>query len=377
MSDYDIAVIGGGLAGLSILYHLERAGKLAGKRALLVDPERKSGHDRTWSFWEDGEGPFEELVYHRWNHVALHNSATHCTCALPPYAYKLIRSTEFYHHVNGILDGASGLTRLHGTAGDLRSTERGVRFSAGGQEITADVAFSSLPHPLDHRTVREPYLDQHFRGWFIETEGEVFDPGIATLMDFRTPQEGETRFFYVLPFSERRAMVEIAIFSNRHLTTEGYDRLLAGYIREHWTGGAYEIRHTEGGNIPMTTYPFPLSDGNLIYIGLGGGAARPSTGYTFYGLQRQLIKMAAAFPDVAAIRPWSVKDLLYDATLLRILQRGDLRGDEVFVNLFRDNPPGRVLRFLNGESTLVQELRLMATTPVGVFGKTFLREAFT
>ncbi len=64
---YDIAVLGGGLAGLSVLYHLELAGKLKGKRVLLVDAEgRKTAQDRSWSFWEAEPGPFETLVHHQW-----------------------------------------------------------------------------------------------------------------------------------------------------------------------------------------------------------------------------------------------------------------------------------------------------------------------
>ncbi|WP_168797608.1 lycopene cyclase family protein [Neolewinella litorea] len=374
MNDYDLAVVGGGLAGLSLLYHFERAGRLHGKRVLLVDPERKTAHDRTWSFWERGEGPFEDIVYHRWNRVALLNATSHCTCDLRPYTYKLIRSTEFYAKVNAVVDGIAGLTHLSARATELQNTPQGASFVADGKTYTAQRVYSSLPRPLDYRQVKEPYLDQHFRGWFVETDTEVFDPALATFMDFRTPQAGETRFFYVLPFTPRRAVVELAIFGNHHLLTEEYDALLRDYIATRWTRDGYRITHTESGNIPMTTYPFPQQDGNLIYIGLGGGAARPSTGYTFYGLQRQLAQMAEDFPAPAVTAPWTRRHLTYDATLLRILQRNELPGDKVFVDLFRRNPPARVLAFLNGESSLLDELRLMATVPVGPFARNFLRE---
>lgn len=375
MKQYDIAVIGGGLAGLSLLYHFERAGKLVSKRVALIDPERKEGHDRTWSYWEREPGPFEELVYHRWPRVTVSNSSHDCTCVLAPYTYKLIRSTEWYAHVNEVVDGIPGLERIHARAEDIENYPTHTEFSVDGERYSADYAYSSRPRPLDHREVAAPYLDQHFRGWIIETEEEVFDPEEAALMDFRTPQEGETRFFYVLPFSKRRAMVEIAIFSNDHLEIPEYDQLITNYIAEHWTRGKYATVHTEEGNIPMTTYDFPLREGRLVHIGLGGGAARPSTGYTFYGLQRQLQRMAADFPDTAAVPAWSRKHLLYDATLLRILERGKLPGDEVFVNLFRDNPAPRVLAFLNGESRFIDDLKLMSTTDIGVFGSTFVGEA--
>lgn len=374
-TDYDIAVLGGGLAGLSVLYHLQKAGKLTDRKVLLIDPEgRKSSHDRSWSFWEKGEGAFEDLVYHRWETVTLHDQRRNVKAKLAPYTYKLIRSTEFYAYVNEVLDAQPNIHRIQASAEAIQSIDNHVEFTVAGEAYRVDTAFSSLPLHLRPRQIKQPYLDQHFRGWFINTERDVFDPTVAALMDFRTPQHNETRFFYVMPFSPTRAMVEIAIFSNNHLRTEEYDELIAAYLEANWTPGPYEVEHTEDGNIPMTTYPFPRRDGNLIYIGLRGGAARPSTGYTFYGLQRQLRELAEQFPG-AVPAPWSRKDLLYDATILDILQNNHLPGDQVFVDLFEKNQANRLMAFLNGESTLVQDLGVMATTKVAKFGAAFVRQA--
>ncbi|WP_020571425.1 FAD-dependent oxidoreductase [Neolewinella persica] len=374
---YDIAILGGGLAGLSTLYHLERAGKLVGKRVVLVDPEgKKTAHDRSWSFWEAEPGPFEELVHHQWPLVTVHDGTRNLDCDISPYIYKLIRSTEFYAHVNKVIDQIEGLERLDARAEEVRAEGNTVRFKVNGEEMEADLAFSSLPLHLRPRQISAPYLDQHFRGWFIETKEDTFDPGRAALMDFRTPQHGEPRFFYVMPFSKRSALIEIAIFSNNHLETAEYDRLIETYIYDHWTKGGYEVTHAEDGNIPMTTYPFPLRDRNLIYIGMRGGATRPSTGYTFYALQRQLTDLADQFPNLDNLAPWPRKHLLYDATLLRILQNGELPGDELFVDMFAANPPARVLAFLNGETSFGQELKFMSTTKVSLFARRFIGELY-
>jgi lycopene beta-cyclase len=373
---YDIAVLGGGLAGLSLLYHLQRAGKLAGKKIALIDPEgRKEAHDRSWSFWEAASGPFEDLVYHRWPLVTVHDKKRNLDCDISPYVYKLIRSTEFYAHVNKVIDEIVDLERVTAKAEDVKAVGEVVHFTAGGAAYSAGLAFSSLPLHLRPRQIKQPYLDQHFRGWFIETEEDTFDPGKASLMDFRTPQHGEARFFYVMPFSKRKALIEIAIFSNNHLTVPEYDALLKTYIYDHWTENDYKVTHTEGGNIPMTTYPFPVRDRNLIYIGMRGGATRPSTGYTFLGLQRQLTKLARSFPDLGNINPWPTRHVMYDATLLRILQNGELPADELFVDMFAKNPPERVLAFLNGETSFTDELRFMWTADVGLFGRRFVGEA--
>ncbi|MEM9931431.1 MAG: lycopene cyclase family protein, partial [Bacteroidota bacterium] len=172
-----LAILGGGLAGLSLLYHLEKAGKLKDKRVLLVDPEgRKTTHDRSWSYWEKAPGPFEALVYHRWDQVTVHSQAKDAVLDINPYSYKLIRSTEFYAHVNEVIDGITGLERINDRALNIKAEGDKVYFQAGGQDYVADLAFSSLPLHLRPRQIRAPYLDQHFRGWFIKTEEEVFDP---------------------------------------------------------------------------------------------------------------------------------------------------------------------------------------------------------
>ena len=63
--DYDFIVAGAGAAGRSFVYHLLKS-PLRDSRVLLLDKEYKTADDRTWSFWETGEGPFEEIVHHRW-----------------------------------------------------------------------------------------------------------------------------------------------------------------------------------------------------------------------------------------------------------------------------------------------------------------------
>lgn len=376
MKKYDLAVIGGGLAGLSLLYHLQQKGKLQDQRVILIDPQRKQGNDRTWSFWETGQGPFDDIVLQRWNRVTLHNSEADLSCDLGAFTYKLIRSADFYAKTQAAIANVPGLDRRHARATNIRTVAEGVQFEVDGEQMEATHAFSSLPHPLDYQKVRAPYLDQHFRGWYIETEEDTFDPSVATLMDFRTPQHGQTRFFYVLPFSERRAIIEIAIFSNEHLDSEQYDQLLEEYTAEYWTRGGYNIEQTEAGNIPMTTYAFPRREGRLVHIGLGGGDARPSTGYTFYNVQRKMMQIAEAYPFLPNLSPWPERHMLYDATLLRLLQDDVLPGDEIFVNLFRNNPTERVLDFLNGNTSLVQELQLMSTVPLAPFASTFARELF-
>jgi lycopene beta-cyclase len=59
---YDLALVGAGGAGMCLLLALHQQGLLAERRILVLEPEAKTSNDRTWCFWEKGEGYFETVV---------------------------------------------------------------------------------------------------------------------------------------------------------------------------------------------------------------------------------------------------------------------------------------------------------------------------
>lgn len=58
---------------------------------------------------------------------------------------------------------------------------------------------------------------------------------------------------------------------------------------------------------------------------------------------------------------------LYDSVLLRVLQDQKLDGATIFTAIFSNNPPDRVFRFLNNESSLVDDLHIMSSVPTRIF----------
>ena len=55
--EVDVALVGAGGAGLSVLVHLAAAldrddGRGAAPSVVLIDPERRRGADRTWCWWD-------------------------------------------------------------------------------------------------------------------------------------------------------------------------------------------------------------------------------------------------------------------------------------------------------------------------------------
>ena len=375
-NDYAYIVAGGGAAGLSLVYRLLGAG-ITDRPILLVDRERKTTNDRTWSFWEAGTGTFEAQLYDQWDHLWFH-SPTHSQCLdIAPFRYKTLRGIDFYRTTNARIDAATNVTRVYGEVERLENTPNGVALWLEGTAYTGDFAFSSIPAaPLDR--TRPNYLDQHFKGWVIATERPVFDPERATLMDFRLPQCGETRFVYVLPYSPTRAMIEFTIFGKQLLPDAEYDQHLRHYIDRFITTGGYTVQHEEFGIIPMTDQPLPTREGRIHYLGTAGGNVKTSTGYAFQRIQavttaftRRILHTGS--PEGTHL-PGEARYRLFDSTLLNVLVNRRLDADALFTDLFKNNPPERLLRFLGEESTLLDELSVMASVPTLPFLRAFMAE---
>ena len=59
----------------------------------------------------------------------------------------------------------------------------------------------------------------------------------------------------------------------------------------------------------------------------------------------------------------------YDTILLNILQKKAYPGKDIFVELFKKNKPQAVLRFLDNESSLKSELKIISSLPKWPFLK--------
>lgn len=376
MNHYDYIITGTGGAGLSLIHHICES-PLRDKQILLIDKAAKEKNDRTWCFWEAKEGPFEKIVYRSWDHLSFHAETYSSDFKINPYQYKMIRGIDFYKYVQDKIIDYPNIKWLNAEVEDIVNEDEKAQVRAGGQLYTADWCFNSiLFQPINKEETN--YLDQHFKGWVIKTEEPSFTPDRATLMDFRIPQEGETRFLYVLPIDHHQALIEVAIFSNNLLDSKAYDQILDQYVEDYITKSAYRVTHEEFGVIPMTDYPFARSEGRVLHIGTAGGDTKASTGYTFWRMQEHLLKLVEQLAKhgdpVVKSNLWQKRFNLYDSTLLRVLLEERMAGDKVFTHLFKKNPPQRLLRFLNDESNILEELALMSTVPMGIFLKAFIEE---
>lgn len=365
--DVDLALVGGGGAASLVLAALGRYNP--GVRVAIVDPVHKRGQDRTWAFWGTPGTFLDPLLSATWSEADVVTPAGRRVLPLQPLRYAMLRSAPLYELAG---QAEKLLSAVRVTERAEQAVDDGSRVVISGPDgeplVRAAWALDSRPRP-PRRPGRTSWL-QHFRGWWLESDRPVFDPGRAVLMDFRTPQPARgVSFGYVLPVSDRFALVEYTEFSPAVLSSDEYDAALRGYADLLGLDlGELRVREIEDGVIPMTDGPFdPHPSPRVVRLGTAGGATRPSTGFTFSAMARQADDIAQA---VAAGRPpvpsppYPARHLWMDAVQLRALDRGLVDGVAFFDRLFARNPAERVLRFLDGTTTLREDLTLMSSTPL-------------
>jgi len=372
LKSYDFIFAGGGAAGLSLAYHILRS-PLRDRRILIIDPENKQSNDRTWCFWYDRPTHFSPIYYRSWRKVGFRAPEYSADIDLGPLRYHMLRGIDFYQFTRSELAARPNIDFLQASVEQVIEAPDGVLVSAAGQTYQASWLFDSRfrTSDLTLQPERYHYLQQHFLGWEIETEQECFDPSLPFLFDFRTPQVGDMRFMYLLPFEPNRALVEFTLFSPTLLTQDAYEQALRAYITRQLKTDRYRIIAAEKASIPMTDHPLPRRAGErILNIGTRGGRVKPSSGYAFLRIQHDsaaIVRSLEKNQHPFAIPSAPARFRLVDTLMLQILKnRGDL-SVQVFTDLFRKNPIQRLLRFMDESANPLETLQIMASVPTWPF----------
>ncbi|HWJ91762.1 MAG TPA: lycopene cyclase family protein [Flavisolibacter sp.] len=374
--EYDYIIAGAGCAGLSLAMHLIRSGDFGNKKILLIDRAPKTVNDRTWCFWEMGTGLFERIVYAEWERLLFFARDFSGELVIDPYRYKMIRGIDFYDHCLERIRAEPNFTIRFEPVDHVFSSDVTTGISVGGRTIHCEYVFNSIIFERPLLSEKEYWMLQHFRGWLVETDAPLFSPQLATLMDFRTGQQWGTAFFYVLPFSEKRALIEYTLFSPQVLDAEQYSQGLDKYIREVLQIDRYRTVDEESGVIPMTNCQFLPNQNNIINIGTAGGQTKGSSGYTFQFIQKHSAQLTAQLKATGKpfIRAGRRRHSFYDSILLNILHHKVLTGESIFTRLFEKNAPARVLKFLDNETSLAEELKIISSLPTMPFLKAAIEQ---
>jgi lycopene beta-cyclase len=378
MKHYNYIFTGTGLAALMTVYEMILSKKLVDKTILLIDSDAKKKNDRTWCFWDEAS-LFDDIISKKWQSTLFANQSFQKKLNIEPYHYKMIQGLDLYKFIFNEISNQQNIHFLQEKVVDFSDLGNNCLVKTEETSFTCNKVFNSIFTPtLVTSQKKYPLLQQHFIGWFIKSKEQVFDENSATFMDFSVNQKGNTRFMYVLPTSKNEALIEYTLFSKDLLSKKEYEEEIKLYIKKIGIT-QYEIIEKEQGNIPMTSYPFWENNSkNIINIGSAGGWTKASTGFTFKNVIKKSKQLVSFLSTESDFTKFHKKDKFwfYDMLFIDVLYKNNAIGSEVFSRLFEDENSGLILKFLDEETSLLEDLKVISKCPKISFMKALLGRIF-
>ncbi len=354
MKEFDYIIVGGGCAGLSLAYELEINDKLKDKTLAIIETRGEYKRDKTWSFWKVFDHNFEDCVIKSWNNFTINTSENSNELTSKKFPYQSIDSGKFYKKINSKL-----------------STNSNIGFFRNLNEINSEnsIIFNSI----FEKELDKSALWQHFQGIEIETPKNIFDEEIINLMDFNCDQRKDVHFFYTLPFSKNKALIETTWLSNlEDQSLRDYNLQLENYIENNLGIKNYKINFTEKGAIPL--FSTSLRNNNkIINIGLAGGMTRLSTGYTFLNIQEHSRYIVNNIDNINKVKIFSIgkKYQFLDKVFLRVLKKHPEKMPKIFFNMFKTSS-NTIIKFLSNKSNIIEDINIISKMPKLIFLKALL-----
>ena len=351
-SKKDIAIIGAGCASLSLA---AKANELPGSKLHIIDPPRPDQPDHIWGFWAmdwlDLTRPIVRKSWHKWAIVTEQTND--------------VMQSE--HHPYQALNRHKWLARCRDKA-----YMHGVNFheSLEDANLQPDAAiFDSRPPQ-----VAEDVMLQHFAGFEVRAPAGSFDDSTAILMDFRCDQSRGMHFIYCLPFSDCEALVESTLFSPEQAPQNFYEKAIADWLGSIVKIADFEIIRREAGVIPLGL--FARHDPALPGIGGNAGAIRPSSGYAFTFIQKQInrtLTRVKAGKPLTFDTPHRIFDLWMDRVFLSVLRHQPKLAPQIFSAMAARLNGDEFAMFLSGEATMKLRCKVVIAMPKWPFLRAMFR----
>jgi len=377
---FDYTIIGAGASGMHVIWNMMLDPWFQNKRILLIEKESDKQNDRTWCFWEKGQGQWDNLLEKTWDQAVVCNDQSFVRKNLQPYTYKMLRSASFYTHILQRVENFKNITVRKEEVLQIVEEKNSCQIiTESGNRYTSAYVLNSWLNYVHHKGPH-PDLKQHFGGWFISASEASVNKLQLDFMNFSVPQFGNTRFMYVLPYHKNKALIEYTLFSEKLLEKEAYEKAIVQFLEQHNITD-YTLEEKEFGVIPMTTYPYwKHNTARQMYIGSAGGWTKPSTGYTFKASEKHAYHLAAFLKKQKPLNALNLASRyhFYDRVLLEVLKKHNDQGHQVFTTMFVKNPVDRIFRFLDNESCLLEELLIMYNAqPRKLFLKAVVKSLFS
>lgn len=364
---YNLAILGGGCAGLSLAMRLSEAGSSA-PSTLVLERNAHYKNDRTWCFWDEADPELKDWVDHSWLNFEIKNGIKNFTRNCKNHAYLMLSAQTFYERsLTKIALNKQGVTVLNNQdvleVSKIHNQPWQIITAAGN--YTADKIVDTRPNTQIKD--EDSLLWQSFVGFEVETSKDTFDSNTFVLMDFDAKFNRGLGFVYVLPCSTKRALIEYTIFAELAFAADDFSEYMQEALLKYLKDIDYKILRTEYGKLPMGNQKMKKNnDPSYVYAGLYAGAARPSSGYAFQRIQRWAKECAHTLINhqllVAPKKdPWILARM--DDLFLNVLKSNPKSSTQLFYNFFLNCKTSTVIRFLSDHASMVDYFSIIASMP--------------
>lgn len=364
---YDVVIIGGGCAGLSLARELCAVPNPP--KTLVLESRQHYTNDRTWCFWADEEHTLKPLVSHSWSHWDISSSSgSGIAHSASDVSYQMIRSEDFYNHALSVIDLEPNVSlQTQAQVLGIRKEPNQLEIGLADSLVYGRRVVDTRPPPRTE--LEKSTLLQCFMGKEVTTEQPVFNPKKAGLMTGMRCDELGFRFLYVLPLSSRRALIETTRFSATLCPKAQLARDLEQDISVLLGGQQWGVDREEYGALPMGMPVAPATDSGVYRAGISGGALRAATGYGFQNIQSWATNFAsflAGHDPLARVRERKLEAFM-DDLFLRTVRRHPERAAEFFLAVAEALDGEQFAEFMSRQPRASIWRRVVRALPPGPF----------
>tara|TARA_A100000164_G_C21900669_1_gene770357 strand:- start:213 stop:1379 length:1167 start_codon:yes stop_codon:yes gene_type:complete len=369
---YDVALTGLGMSGLSLATNLS-INNLKSKKIVLIDQRKKYLKDKSWCYWQTNKTIFDSAITHKWNRWVIKNKNKKIVIENHDFPYVYIDSEIYYKKAFEIIKTSPLFDiYLDTKINKLQKKNNSILISTNKDEFEVNNIFDSRP-----RQIKPNSLVQHFFGWEIKTDKKTFDSKTVVLMDFIPTSKKDVHFFYILPFSDKHALIETTHFSKNIINKKVYETELENYIKNNLGIKKWSIKRKENGIIPMYKKRINLFKSfnknkkeNIIHFGLHGNTVKPSTGYSFINAQLQTKIMALNFIKFNSFKNIELRSQIsdvFDSIFISFLENRPEMAPSVFMDLFEKVETKSLIKFLSDKPSPIDYVKIINALPKKIF----------
>lgn len=353
---YDIIVIGCGLSGISLVLELCKRTK---KKILILEKKKKLENDKNWCFWNHPVNEFTNNSDHTWKSIKISYNEKNIIKSDKKFSYNNIPSIKLYKKILNTVKKHSNLEILFDqNITNLIEEQKCVIIESNKRKFKSGFVFDSRPPKIAKKK-----LVQHFLGIEYLFEKKIFNKNEVTLMDFQENNKA-VHFFYILPFNDKRALVETTYFSNNVFNKNKYIKDIDDYVKEKFPQSKFKKVGVEQGILPMYNLSNKNYSKRIFTIGIANNWIRRSSGYCF---QNAFINSKIIVDQIIKKKPILVKQSsltnFLDSTFCRLLEKNPIESVKVLISFFSNLELNTIIKFLTNTNSLLDTLKVLWALP--------------